>query len=548
LNTAPRLSHDPLELQQMIMQLQAAYQTQKEAHQTELAAYTAQFTTYQTQIEAYQAQITRLKEQLRLAAANRYGRSSEKYVQENDSQGRLFDEAELAGCQEETEEAVTVQQVAGHTRTVKRGKRTVLPAYLPRIRMEHTLPEAELTGPEGEVFVKIGEVVSEQLDIIPAQVQVLQQVRFKYAVKGREELGVKIAPLPGRVLGKSMASAGLLAHVATSKYCHHLPFYRQEYIWSSLDVHLPRNSLCRWMMQVGEALQPLIDYQFEEMKQHGHLHVDETPVTVLDEKDKEPDKASHQGYMWVYTNPLGVLFDYQSNRCGEHPQSLLAEFKGYVQSDAYAGYHGLFEDGTKQSVGCMAHARRKFTDVQKAAGKKKQSPVADTVVKLIAKLYKLEAKAKDEALSEQALYELRQREAIPILDTLKAFLLEKYPKTPPQGLLGKAISYMLNQWEALYRYTEAGILCIDNNPAEQKIRPFAIGRKNWLFHGNTRGAKAAAHLYSLIESAKLYNLKVFDYLKYVFENLPQATTPRKLEQLLPVYAHTHLPKMPTKAT
>jgi transposase len=196
----------------------------------------------------------------------------------------------------------------------------------------------------------------------------------------------------------------------------------------------------------------------------------------------------------------------------------------------------------------MAHARRRFTDVQKAAGKKKPSPVADTVVKLIGKLYKLEAQAKDQALSEQAIYQLRQTEAIPLLDKLKAYLLETYPKTPPQGLLGKAISYMLNQWDALYRYTESGILCIDNNPAEQKIRPFAIGRKNWLFHGNTRGAKAAANLYSLIESAKLYQLKVFDYLKYVFENLPQADTPKKLEQLLPAYASAHLPKMPVKTT
>jgi transposase len=398
------------------------------------------------------------------------------------------------------------------------------------------------------VFVKIGEVISEQLDVIPAQVQVLQQVRFKYAVKGQEELGVKLAPLPKQLIPKSQASAGLLAHIATSKYCHHLPLYRQEQIWASLDVHLPRNSVCRWMRHAGEAVQPLIDYLFEEMCQHRHLHVDETPVTVLVEKDKPPGNPSHQGYMWVYTNRLGVLFDYQSSRHGTHPKDKLAEFTGYVQSDGYAGYNGLFEAGTRYAVGCMAHSRRKFTDVQKAAGKNKKSPVADTVVKLIAKLYKLEAQAKEQGLDEQAIYPLRQTQAMPILDKLKAYLLETYPKTPPQGLLGKAISYMLNQWDALYRYTDSGILCIDNNPAEQKIRPFAIGRKNWLFHGNTRGAKAAANLYSLIESAKLYHLNVFDYLKYVFEHLPHANTPRKLEQLLPVYARDHLPLMPVKTT
>jgi transposase len=293
-------------------------------------------------------QIASLKEQLRLAAANRYGRSSEKYAVVNDVQGRLFDEAELAV---ETEEGVETQQVTSHTRTVKRGKRIKLPDYLPRVRVEYTLPEAELIGPEGEVFVKIGEDISEQLDIIPAQVQVIQHVRFKYAVKGREENGVKIAPRPVQTLAKSVASAGLLAHVATSKYCYALPFYRQEQIWAALDVSLPRNSLCRWMMQVGEKLQPLVNCQFAVMRQHPHLHVDETPVTVLHEKDKPPEKPSHQGYMWVYTNRLGVIFDYQSSRHGEHPQAKLADFTGYVQTDAYAGYHGLLGDGTKQSVG-----------------------------------------------------------------------------------------------------------------------------------------------------------------------------------------------------
>ena len=530
LNTTSPLPNEPAKLQQIILTLQAEHQAQ---------------------VDAYQAQIATLKEQLRLAAANRYGRSSEKYVQPNDLQGRLFDEDELAVCDAPLQDIPTdshTQHIASHSRTVKRGQRTPLPDYLPRVRIEHTLPEVELVGPEGELFEKIGEVISEQLDVIPAQVQVLQQVRFKYAVKGKEELGVKLAPLPKQLIAKSVASAGLLAHVATSKYCHHLPLYRQAQIWASLDVHLPRNSVCRWMMRAGEAVQPLIDFLFEAMCHHRHLHVDETPVTVIDAKDKPPDKPSHQGYMWVYTNRLGVLFEYQSSRHGTHPKDKLAEFTGYVQSDGYAGYHGLFHDGTKQAVGCMAHARRKFTDVQKAAGKNKKSPVADYVVKLIAKLYKLEAQAKEQSLDEPAICQLRQTQALPILDKLNAYLLAIYPKTPPQGLLGKAIGYTLNQWESLYRYTDSGILSIDNNPAEQAIRPFAIGRKNWLFHGNTRGAKAAANLYSLIESAKLYQLKVFDYLKYVFEQLPFADTPDKLEQLLPVYVSHHLPKMPSKAS
>ena len=484
---------------------------------------------------------------LQLAAAKRFGRSSEKYVDPNDPQSDLFSESELDECAGDVEavpdEEENTSKVKPHVRK-NRGKRQPLPTYLPVERIEYTLPESELVGPNGEVYVKIGEDISQQLDIVPATVRIIEHVRFKYAVKELEELGVKIAPITGQPIPKSLASSGLLAHIAQSKYQYHLPLYRQEQIWKSLDVHLPRNSLSRWMIEMGERVGPLIECLLTKIKQHPHIHVDETPVTVLKDDKQKPDNPSHKGYIWVYTNKYGTLFDYQSDRAGINPESKLLDFKGYVQTDAYSGYFGLFtKESGKQSVGCFAHARRKFTDVQKAAGKNKKSPIADYVVKQISGLYKIEKYIRDEDLTIGKCYQKRQTEAIPILDKLHEFLLGKKQKVPPKGLIGKAIAYSLNHWPELIRYCDDGILNIDNNPAEGAIRPFAVGRKNWLFLGNTRSAQAAANIYSLIESAKFYNLKVFDYLKFVFEVINQADTKEKLGKLLPCVAHYTLPKM-----
>jgi len=494
----------------------------------------------------YQQRIDTLQEQLRLAIANRYGRSSERYVDTNDRQSCLFDEAELDELSDQTEAVDDTAQaetaVAGHKRKANRGKRPSLPDYLPRIRIDHTLPDDQLLGPNGEIYEKIGEAISEQLDVIPATVQVIQHVRFKYAVKGREELGVKTAEMPAQPITKGLASSGLLAHVATAKYCHHLPLYRQEQIWSQLDVHLPRNSLCRWMLKMGEMVSPLVDFLMADMCMHNHMHADETPVNVISNQKQKANAQSHrhQGYMWCYTNCHGTVYQYGHGRGAQYPQKALEDFQGFLQCDAHKAYLSLQAEGKIQLVGCMAHARRKFGEVKKALGKKKKSPVADYVIKQIGKLYKIEAKAKTDQLDETQLYQLRQAEAVPILKGLHQYLIDKKSASPPNNLLGKAISYMLNQWQTIYRYTDSGLTCIDNNPVERKIRPFAIGRKNWMFHGSERHAKAAANLYSLIESAKMFDLNIFEYLKHIFEQLPQAKTPRQQEQLLPRYAVLHL--------
>jgi len=500
-----------------------------------------------------QAQIYSLKESLILARAKRFGRSSEKLV--DSPQINLFDEAalpDISNLDQSGEQAAAESKEIAPSTDAKnaqpskpvRGKRQVLPECFERVRIEHTFNDDELITEAGHQYIKIGETISEQLDIVPADVRVIQHVRFKYAVKGREEYGVKVAPITGQPIAKSLASSGLLAHMVQAKYCHHLPLYRQEQIWHQSGIDIPRNSMVRWVMTLGQMAQPVVEQMLEQIKSQNHLHVDETRLTVVDDKNKPIDQPSHQSWMWVYANAEAVVYDYQSSRAGIHAYQHLEDFRGYIQSDAYSGYNQLYQNTKDRiAVGCWAHARRKFTDILKSLGKKKKNSHAEKIVKLIGKLYKIESYCTENRYTDQQRQTYREQHASAVLNEIKSYLEDLYPKTPPKGLLGKSIAYTLNHWQALTRYLEAGYIPIDNNEAERKIRPFTIGRKNWLFCQNSNGAKASANLYSLIESAKLYNLKLFDYLKYVFEQLPQAKSDRDFEQLTPKFAPPSLPRL-----
>jgi transposase len=480
-----------------------------------------------------------LEEKYRLVMMRRFARSAENWAKVG--QIPLFDESELeSGLPPETEEESI--QITAHTRKSLPRKRAELPEGLEVVEVIHALPESELVGPNGEQFIEIGREVSEKLDVIPMDLRIIQHIRLKYAVKNKEELGIKVAPMPHQLIPKGIASPGLLAHIAQAKYEHHLPLYRQEQIWADLDIRMPRNSMCQWMMAVGEKLGPMLDYLMEDMKIVGYLHADETPVTLLKDPNKKPDNPSHQGYMWVYANSEGVRYDYRNSREGKHPLEMLENFSGYLQVDGYYGYDHLFKNGRIIEVGCMAHARRKFTDIQKSAGKKAKLPVVEHVLNLITKLYHLEKIFKEKALNHDQITQERQEKSEPLLYKIHAYVTEQIPKTPPQGSLGKALQYVLNHWGPLTKYLENGKLDIDNNAAERCIKPFAVGRKNWLFCGNVRGAQAAANIYSLIESAKIHDLKVFEYLKHVFEELPHADTPKKVEALLPKYVAENHPE------
>ena len=478
-----------------------------------------------TQNQHYKAQVLSLSEQLNLALARRYAASSEKI---SPDQIRLFDEAEVEAREASPTEDETVI-VPEHTRR-KRGRKK-LPDALPRIEVIHELAAHERTCPhDGNPLAEIGAVTSEQLDIIPAKIQVIRHIRKQYACSCGQ--CIKTAALPPQPIPKSLASPGLLAHITVSKYQDALPLYRQETILKRIGVELPRATLANWMIQAGTLIQPLINLLRDRLLAYDIVQMDETPVQVL----KEPGKtAQSTSYLWLQRGgppdqPV-VLYDYDPGRGAGVPQRLLEGFTGYLQTDGYAGYNAVVQINGLSHVGCMAHARRKFSEALKAQGRNKKQGKAHQALALIQQLYRVETQARTRSAAER--YAHRQQHARPILDTMRSWLDEALPQVPPTSATGKALNYLHNEWRKLIRYLDDGRLEIDNNGAENAIRPFVLGRKNWLFSNSVKGVNASANLYSLIETAKANGLEPYAYLRHVFTELPKAQTVEAIEALLP---------------
>ncbi|GBE11745.1 transposase IS66 family protein [bacterium BMS3Abin13] len=483
--------------------------------------------------DRYERETRLLHEQIRLLRAQLYGRRSEKVVPADGPRPLpLFDLPEPPADEEEEE-----VRVPAHTRK-KRGRKP-LPEDLPRVVEVHDIDDADKVCACGCDLQQIGEEVSEQLDIIPAKVRVIRHIRPKYACpkcEGVEDDGptVKIAPVQPQIIPKSIVSPGLLAHIMTGKFIDHTPFYRQEKQLVRLGVDVSRTSMCRWAMQAASACRPLLNLLEEELLAGPFINIDETTVQVLQEPGRSPTTKS---YMWIFRRgdprkPV-LLYQYHPTRSGDVANAFLRGFQGTVQTDGYAGYDFLDHTEGIRHIGCWAHARRKFTDVTKAQGKSRKAGAADKALSYIKKLYRLEKTARDNKYSPEQIYRMRQQEARPILDDFEKWLAKKKLQTPPKGLLGKAVAYTLNQWHRLIGYTEDGNLTIDNNMAENSIRPFVIGRKNWLFSGTPEGAEASALLYSLIETVKANKLEPYAYLRYIFEKLPLASSLEDYEALLP---------------
>jgi transposase len=493
-------------------------------------------------IAEYHAHVKFLEERIRFLQDKLFGKKSEKITDSKHRQLALFNEAEDTIDEEPEDDDSDTVIVPTHSRK-KRGRKP-LPDHLPRVTVEHDLTEEEKVCGCGAKMDRIGDEVSEKLDIIPAKVQVIRHIRYKYACKKCEgvesnEGAVKIAPAPAQIIPKGIASPGLAAHIVVSKFADALPFYRQEGILARLGVEIPRATMANWTMQIGSQGEPLLDLMQQGLLRGPMINIDETPLQVLG----EPGRANtSKSYMWVFRGgPIDrpiLIFQYHPTRSGEVARKFLGEYQGYVQTDGYSGYDDFDRHPGIIHVGCWSHGRRNFTDVIKAMpgsrkpGKKKEG-VAATVLSYIGQLYEIERQAKEKGLQPDEIYQLRQGKSKPIMEKLKKFLEEKYSHTPPKGLLGKAISYCLNRWESLERYLEDGRLKIDNNLIENAIRPFALGRKNWLFSGNPRGAKASAALYSLIETAKANGLDPYWYLRFLFERLPLAKTEQDYRALLP---------------
>lgn len=431
----------------------------------------------------------------------------------------------------EAQEVVELQEsvtVAEHQRKTKRAS---IPKELPRVNIIHDLPDTEKFCPhDGAALKHIGEETHEQLDIIPAKIQVLNHIRLKYACPCCEK-HIITACKPAQPIEKSIASPGLLAFIATQKYVDALPLYRQIEGFKRIGIELDRSTLADWMQKCGLLLQPLINLIHDKILEQKYLHMDETIVQVLNEPNKT---AQSQSYMWVLRSTLptcsAVLFHYEPTRSGLVPSLLLRDFNGALMSDGYAGYNAVCIKNTIIRLGCLAHVRRKFIEAQKIQPKGKVGK-ADQGLAFIQSLYRIEQILSDKTSDEKST--ARQQQSQAILDKLKEWLEKSLPATPPQTPIGKALTYLHNQWPHLINYVRDGDYPIDNNAAENAIRPFVIGRKNWLFSTSQKGAAASANLYSLIETAKANGLESYAYLKRIFTDLPNAKTVEQIERLLP---------------
>ena len=478
-----------------------------------------------TENQRYKAQVLSLQEQLNLALARRYAASSEKL---SPDQIRLFDEAE-SQITVDVADTETDIRVPAHTR--RRSGRKKLPETLPRVDVIHELPEDERVCPhDGRVLVEINTVISEQLDIIPAKIQVLRHVRKQYACTCGQY--IQTAPLPAQAIPKSLASPGLLAHVAVSKYQDALPLYRQETILQRIGVDIPRATLANWMVRAGHLVQPVINLLQDRLLSYDILQMDETTVQVLKEAGRQ---AQSKSYLWLQrggppAQPV-VLYHYDPGRGAGVARRLLEGFKGYLQTDGYEGYNAAVAANALTHLGCMAHARRKFSDALKVQGKTRTPGQAHRGLALIKKLYRVEKQARQ--LTPQERHEYRNRHARLILDEMRVWLDGTLGQVPPTSATGKALTYLHNEWPRLIRYLDDGRLEIDNNAAENAIRPFVLGRKNWLFSDSVKGVTASANLYSLMETAKANGLEPYAYLRYLFTELPKAKTVAAIEALLP---------------
>ena len=394
---------------------------------------------------------------------------------------------------------------------------------------EHLRRETTVLQPDADVssLKKIGDDITEVLDYTPGELFVKQYIRPKYVQPASVGTNTVItASLPGRLLEKCMAGEGLLAQMIVDKYVDHLPIHRQLQRFERAGVKIAQSTSNDWVKAVLVQLHALYDAHKKLVLQSSYLHADETPLKVLDESKKG---TTHQGYYWVYHNSRQklVLFDYRPGRGREGPNDILNDYQGYLQTDGYIAYDSFEKRPGITLMHCMAHARRKFVE---ALNNDKDR--ASYALELFQQLYAIERTIKNEGLTEDALLQLRQTKAVPILQALKEWMTAEYPKVLPKSPIGQAIGYCLPRWEKLSIYTTDAILNIDNNPVENAIRPIAIGRKNYLFAGNHDAAQRAAMVYSLFATCRLQGINPYDWLKDVLQRM-HLYKAEKVDELLP---------------
>lgn len=467
-------------------------------------------------VEELQAKVNHYEELFRLNQHQKYGASSE---QADSDQMSLFNEAEKESAKKSEEPDVEVI-----LSTRKRGRSKSRKTYddLPIEEVRYELSKEDQVCPKcDKTLHEMKTEIRKELKIIPAQVKVVHHIRQVYACRDCDKVGVEgtiiTAPAPKPIMPGSMVSPSLLAFIMERKYNQHLPLYRQEKAFENFGIDISRQNMATWMMHgAGTWLAPLYERMHTLIKDELVIHADESPLKVIDEKKKS------KSYMWMYASAKTgkhrmFLYDYQPSRSQKNPQRFLEGFTGFLQTDGYSGYNAV--DNVTQ-VGCLAHAKRKFNDALKALPD--DASVSRTKsnegLKFCNRIYHFEGLYAD--LKPEERFIKRQADVQPVLDAFKSWLDEQIRCTLPKSKLGEAIKYCLNQWDKLIAFMYDGHIAVDNNLAERAIKPFVIGRKNYLFSKSPKGAQASAISYSIIETAKANNLNPFLYLTYLFEQLP----------------------------
>ena len=483
-----------------------------------------------------QQRVDFLMAQMRLARHKQFGSSSEK---SDYDQLSLFDEAEVYAGAKKPEPEIT--EVKAHYRKKAAESKERLPEDLPVVIVEHTLSEAEHVCPQcGEALRVIGKTERDTLVIIPATAKIRRDVTYTYACKHCEQNAcstpVVKANMPKPLIKGSIASPEAVAHIMTQKFVMASPLYRQEQEWERRGIPLSRQTMSNWLLKCTEDyLAPVYEVLKRQLIQHSVLHADETTLQVLHEEGKTPQSKS---YMWLYrtsgeaASPI-ILYEYQPDRKAEHPKAFLKDFHGYLHADGYSGYHSLPD--TVTVVGCWAHARRKFDEVLKGMPEKARTgSLAEKAKRYCDRLFALETQFSKLTPEERRIQ--RQMQSKPLMEEFFRWL--RSLNASSKSAFGNAAGYVLGQRQYLENYLLDGKLEISNNRAERSIKPFVIGRKNFLFANTARGAQASAVMYSLIETAKENGIKPYDYIVWLLKAAPELELcehPERAERLLTTF-------------